>query len=75
MASAVDLANIKLGNRTWALGDRFTIADIHLFRIYWRFRPDLDAPKGAHPALEAHHERMLARPAVQKALETEQKYA
>jgi glutathione S-transferase len=75
MASAIDLANVKLGNRTWAVGDSYSIADIHLFRIYWRFRPDLNAPKGTHPALEAHHERMLARPAVQKALETERKYA
>lgn len=75
MASAVDLANVKLGNQTWAVGNRYSIADIHLFRIYWRFRPDLNVPKGTHPALEAHHERMLARPAVQKALETERKYA
>lgn len=75
MASAVDLANVKLGKQTWAVGDRFSIADIHLFRIYWRFRPDLGVAKGTHPALEAHHDRMLARPAVQKALETERKYA
>jgi hypothetical protein len=29
---------------------------------------------GTYPALEAHHERMLARPAVQKAFEVEKKY-
>jgi glutathione S-transferase len=74
MASAVELANRKLGDRTWAVGN-FSIADIHLFRVFWRFRPDLKAPKGTYPALEAHHDRMLARPAVQKALEAEKKYA
>ena len=75
MASAIDLANVKLGDGTWAVGNTYSIADIHLFRIYWRFRPDLNAPAGTHPALEAHHARMLARPAVQQALEAERKYA
>ncbi len=75
MVSAVELANVKLANRIWAVGDTYSIADIHLFRIFWRFRPDLNAPKGTYPALEAHHDRMLARPAVQKALEVEKKYA
>jgi glutathione S-transferase len=73
VADAFRVANEKLGDREWAIG-RFTIADIHLFRVYWRFRPTIDAQPGTYPALEAHHERMLARPAVQKAMEIEKGY-
>jgi glutathione S-transferase len=73
VAAAFDVANRKLGSREWAIG-RFTIADIHLFRVYWRFRPGIEAPIGTYPALEAHHDRMLKRPAVQKALEAEKAY-
>jgi len=73
VANAFKVANQKLGDREWAIG-RFSIADIHLFRVYWRFRPGMDAPPGTYPALEAHHDRMLARPAVQKALEIEKAY-
>jgi glutathione S-transferase len=63
VANAFAVANRKLGDRQWAVG-RDSIADIHLFRVYWRFRPCIDAPPGTYPALEAHHDRMLARPAV-----------
>lgn len=70
---AFDVANAKLGDRQWAIG-RFTIADIHLFRVFWRFRPGVEAPAGSWPALQAHHDRMLARPAVQKALAAEKRY-
>jgi glutathione S-transferase len=73
VANAFSVANQKLSDRQWAIG-RFSIADIHLFRVYWRFRPALDAPPGTYPALEAHHDRMLARPAVQQALAVEKKY-
>jgi glutathione S-transferase len=73
VANAFKVANLRLGDRPWAIG-RYSIADIHLFRVYWRFRPGMDAPMGTYPALEAHHERMLARPAVQKAMEIEKKY-
>jgi len=73
VANAISVANRKLGERQWAIG-RFSIADIHLFRVYWRFRPGIDAPPGTYPALEAHHDRMLARPAVEKALAIEKSY-
>ncbi|MBG07068.1 MAG: glutathione S-transferase [Rhodospirillaceae bacterium] len=73
LAEAFEIANTKLDDRQWAIG-RFTIADIHLFRVYWRFRPTVDAPLGTYPALESHHDRMLARPAVQKAMEAEKEY-
>jgi glutathione S-transferase len=73
VANAFAVANRKLGDRQWAVG-RYSIADIHLFRVYWRFRPGIDAVPGTYPALEAHHDRMLARPAVEKALAIERSY-
>ena len=73
VTNAFAVANRKLGDRQWAIG-RFSIADIHLFRVYWRFRPGIEAAPGTYPALEAHHDRMLARPAVQKALAIEKSY-
>lgn len=59
------LADRRLGGRDWAIG-RHSIADIHLFRLYWRFRNSLNPAPGEFPALEAHYQRMMARPAVQK---------
>jgi glutathione S-transferase len=73
VAAAFAVAEKKLAGREWAIG-KYSIADIHLFRVYWRFRPSIEAPKGTYPALEAHEARMLARPAVQKAMEAEKKY-
>jgi glutathione S-transferase len=73
VANAFTVANRKLGDRQWAIG-RYTIADNHLFRVYRRFRPGIDAQPGTYPALEAHHDRMLARPAVQEALAIEKSY-
>ena len=76
VAEARDLyavADKRLGDRTWILGDRYSIADIHLFRVYWRFRDQLERKPGDFPALEAHHARMLERPAVKKTIEIEAK--
>lgn len=67
------VADKRLGDRKWILGDRYSIADIHLFRVYWRFRDQLERQPGDFPALEAHHARMLERPAVKKTLEVEAK--
>ena len=73
IANAFAVAEKKLAKREWAVG-RFSIADIHLFRVFWRFRPGIEAPAGTYPALEAHRDRMFARPAVQKALAAEKAY-
>lgn len=67
------VADKRLGDRTWILGDRYSIADIHLFRVYWRFRDQLERKPGDFPALEAHYAGMMARPAVQKTIEVEAK--
>jgi len=64
------LAEQRLGDREWAIG-RYSIADIHLFRLYWRFATSLDLAPSDFPRLTAHRERMLARPAVQQTIELE----
>jgi glutathione S-transferase len=65
------LADRRLGNREWAVGGRHSIADIHLFRLYWRFANSLKPAPGSLPNLEAHHARMMARPAVQRTIAIE----
>jgi glutathione S-transferase len=64
------LAEQRLGPSEWTVG-RYSIADIHLFRLYWRFVTTLDLPLEAYPKLSAHYRRMRARPAVQRTLEQE----
>jgi glutathione S-transferase len=66
------LADQRLGNREWAVGDRYSIADIHLFRLFWRFSSSLKPQPGSFPSLEAHYARVIARPAVQRTIEVEQ---
>lgn len=58
------LADWRLGAREWAVGE-YSIADIHLFRLYWRFFNSLKPEPGTFPNLDAHYARMMARPAVQ----------
>jgi glutathione S-transferase len=64
------LADERLGEREWAVGD-YSIADIHLFRLFWRFAGSLNPPPGAFPRLRAHHDRMMVRPAVIRTFEAE----
>jgi glutathione S-transferase len=64
------IADQRLGEQEWAVG-RFSIADIHLFRLFWRFRGWLNPAAHEFPHLSAHYERMMARPAVMKTIEIE----
>jgi glutathione S-transferase len=64
------VADGRLGGREWAAG-QFSIADIHLFRLYWRFRNSLHPPASDFPNLSAHYERMMVRPSVQKTIAAE----
>jgi len=64
------IAERRLGGRDWAVG-RYSIADIHMFRLFWRFRGSLAADAAEFPNLSAHYERMMARPAVQKTIDIE----
>jgi glutathione S-transferase len=65
------IADARLDESGWAVGD-YSIADIHLFRLYWRFAASLQPPPGALPRLEAHHARMMARPAVIRTIAAEE---
>jgi glutathione S-transferase len=64
------IADRRLGHREWAIGT-YSIADIHLFRLYWRFFNSLKPAPGTFPNLDAHYARMMARPAVQKTIAIE----
>ncbi len=65
-----ELADRRLGGKEWAVG-QYSIADIHLFRLFWRFSGSLNPAPGEFPALNAHYARMMARPAVRKTIEIE----
>ncbi len=60
------IADRKLGDRQWAVGGSYSIADIHLFRLYWRFFNSLRPAAGEFPHLNAHYARMMEREAVRK---------
>jgi glutathione S-transferase len=64
------VAELRLGGRDWTLGS-YCIADIHLFRLWWRIVNSLNPARGDFPGLFAHHDRMMLRPAVKKTIEVE----
>jgi glutathione S-transferase len=66
------VADRRLGGNDWAVG-QYSIADIHLFRLYWRFETGLHPAPADYPNLDRHYRRMLARPAVMRTLEAEAK--
>jgi glutathione S-transferase len=63
------IADRRLGEG-WALG-RYSIADIHLFRLYWRLANSLHPAPDTFPNLTTHYARMMARPAVRRTIEVE----
>ena len=63
------IADRRLG-RGWAIG-RYSIADIHLFRLWWRLSHSLQPAPEAFPNLSTHYARMMARPAVQRTIAIE----
>jgi glutathione S-transferase len=69
--AALDVMESHLETRRYFVGERYSIADIHLFRLYWRFRNFLELAPGTLPALDAHYARMMARPAVKRTIEIE----
>ena len=64
-------AEARLGEAPYALGAAYSVADIHLFRLFWRFRGGAALEPGEFPRLTAHHDRVMARPAVQRVLRDE----
>lgn len=67
-----NVADRRLGNRGWITG-QYSIADIHLFRLFWRFRNSLEPKPSDFPNIEAHYDRMMVRPAVKKTIEIEER--
>jgi glutathione S-transferase len=65
------LCERRLAGHEWAVGGRYSIADIHLFRLFWRFVDALHPPANDYPGMMAHYERVMARPAVKKTIEIE----
>jgi glutathione S-transferase len=65
-----EIAERRLGNRDWAVA-RYSIADIHLFRLFWRFVGSVKPEPRDFPNLFAHYDRMMVRPAVRRTLEVE----
>ena len=64
------IAEKRLAWQDWAVG-RYSIADIYLFRLFWRFFGSLHPARETYPGLCAHYKRMTARPAVRRVLEIE----
>ncbi|WP_159917630.1 glutathione S-transferase family protein [Pantoea sp. 18069] len=51
----------------WVLGEQFTVSDAYLFTVAtWLKNDGVDIAQ--FPRMQAHHQRMLARPAVQRAM-------
>ncbi len=69
--STYQMVDDMLGEKDWVVDGRYSIADIHLFRLFWRFRRSLDPGPGEFPNLVRHYDRMMARPAVRKTIEIE----
>ena len=69
-AEVFRIADARLGGRDWAVG-RYSVADIHLFRLFWRFVNSQHPNRTDYPHLFAHYDRMLARPAVRRTCEIE----
>jgi glutathione S-transferase len=65
------LCERRLGGATWAVGNCYSLADIHLFRLFWRFVDALHPPASDYPGMMAHYERMMARAAVKKTIAIE----
>jgi glutathione S-transferase len=70
--SVYALADKRLGDREWAVGS-YSIADIHLFRLFWRLANSLKPAREEFPRLWAHYDRMMTRPAVRKTIDVESK--
>jgi glutathione S-transferase len=65
-----DVISEQLGDKTWLLEDRFSAADLFLFMLI-RWGRGMPRPPRTLPNLNALAERVIARPAVQTALEVE----
>ena len=63
-------AEKRLAGREWAVGS-YSIADIHLFRLFWRWMDSGGPPRGRFPGMDAHYKRMMERSAVTSVIAAE----
>ncbi len=70
MADCFALIENQMFTGPWVMGERYTICDPYLFTMARWLESD-GVLLSRFPVISAHHERMLARPAVQKALTEE----
>ncbi len=56
----------RLGGRTWAAGESFSLADCAAAPTL--FRSDLTLPFDSYPVAKAYRERLLARPSVARVI-------
>ncbi|MBN9233233.1 MULTISPECIES: glutathione S-transferase family protein [Phyllobacteriaceae] len=71
LLSAFTLIETKLMDRTWAVGDSYSVVDPYLLVFYrWGNRMAIDMRNG-YPAWTAHASRLEARAAVQRAMSQE----
>jgi glutathione S-transferase len=64
------LAEQRLDGRAWA-DDSYSIADIHLFRLFWRFENAEPEAARRFPGSFRHFERVMERAAVKRTIELE----
>ena len=71
LLSAFSLIEVKLTERIWAVGDRYSVVDPYLLTFFrWGNRMLIDM-EGSYPAWTAHARRLEDRRAVQSALAQE----
>lgn len=69
--ASFQIAEQKLGMREWAMGERMSVVDIHLFRLFWRNHARTGLTREAFSGLWAHYDRMMQRPSVIRTIEVE----
>jgi glutathione S-transferase len=67
MAAAMRLIELDYFEGPWVMGEQYTVADAYLFTIEGWLKGD-GVDIADFPALNDHHQRMLARESVQRAL-------
>ena len=60
----------QLAGKEYLMGDHFTVADAYFFTVT-RWAQPMNVDLSGMPNVQAHHERVRARPAVQEALKFE----
>ena len=70
VAKCFELVETQMFQGPWVLGEAYSVADPYIFVMSrWTTRTDIDLAR--FPRLAAHQQRMLQRPAVQRALSQE----